>query len=266
MEFHFKIFRKQPVRYKISIGITTFEARFDEYFVPLISKLNGYDNYHEIIVTINGENNRDFGEAYRKRILEFISSKSRIYPVLFPSFRGLSKLWNTIIIHSTNDHILILNDDIMITQSAYIDKIGRAIRKNHGKSFLINDSWSHFVVNKKEIEELGYFDERLLGIGEEDGDMAWRYIKKYREPIKKYSMSEFVNYAGETVDSYKPINIKCHSNTKYSLFNRHFIYNCKYRPDSKGIKGMFDYPVELNDPGPEQYPNENFYQKHKNEL
>jgi hypothetical protein len=29
---------------------------------------------------------------------------------------------------------------------------------------------------------------------------------------------------------------------------------------------MFDYPVELNDPGPDQYPNEKYYHAHKNEL
>jgi hypothetical protein len=266
MEFNFRIFQKCPMEFNLSIGITTFEARFDKYFVPLISKLSEYNNCNEIIVTVNGENNRDFGEEYRKRILELISSKSSIYPIIFPTFRGLSKLWNSIIIHSTNDYVLILNDDTMITKPNYIEKIKKAIHNNNGKSFLINNSWSHFVVNKKEIEELGYFDERLLGIGEEDGDMTWRYIHKYGEAIKKYSMSEFVNYANETVDIYKPINIKCHSNTKYSLFNRSFMFTHKYRAVSNGIKGMFDYPVELHDPGPEQYPNEKFYQIRKNEL
>ncbi len=266
MEFNFRIFRRRPMEFNISIGITTFEARFDKYFVPLISRLSEYNNYNEIIVTINGENNRAFGEEYRKRILEFISSKSKIYPIIFPTFRGLSKLWNSIMIHSTNDYILMLNDDIMITKAKYFDKIKKAIHNNKGKSFLINNSWSHFVINKKEIEDLGYFDERLIGIGEEDGDMTWRYIKKYGEPIKRYSMSEFVNFANETADAYKPINIKCHSNTKYSLFNRDFMFTHKYRPESNGIKGMFDYPVELNDPGPDQYPNEKYYQAHKNEL
>lgn len=250
---------------KITIGITTFGNRFDRYFVPLLSRLREYDNASEIIVAINGENNIDFDEDYRHRILEFISKKKKIYPVMFPVFRGLSKLWNTIIIHATHDHILVLNDDIMITKRNFMEKIKKALNHNKGKSFLINGSWSHFVISREEIDTLGYFDERLLGIGEEDGDTSWRYICEFGQPINSYSIRAFKNYAEET-QHIKPVNIKCRSNSKYSLFNRKFIYEYKYRADTEGIKGMFDYAFSMNDSGPAQYQNERFYRTHKDEL
>ncbi len=260
------LFRRKNILDKISIGITTFEHRFDKYFIPLLSKIREYDNDTEIIVAVNGEHNRDFGEDYRKRILEFLSTQRNVYPVFSPRFRGLSKLWNTIIIHATYDHILILNDDIMMTKRNAIKKIQKNIQCNDGKSFVINKSWSHFVVSRIEIDELGYFDERLLGIGEEDDDFTWRYINKYNRPVSNFQTSGIVNYAEETVHTHKPINIKCHSGTKYSQFNRQFMFKQKYKSDTNGIKGMFEHSVIMNDKGPDQYLNERFYRRHKDEL
>ena len=250
----------------ISIGITTFENRYEKYFVPLLSKIREYDSETEIIVTINGENKKKFGELYRKRILQFISEKKNIFPIFFPQFRGLSKLWNTIIIHATGDYILILNDDIMINDPKFLKKIIKAIKRNNHQSFIINKSWSHFVISREEIDRLGYCDERLIGIGEEDGDITWRYLKMFGKPIPSFYLRGFVNYAQETLYSYKPINIKTHSNTKYSFFNRNYMFNHKYKKDPNGFKGIFDYPVTIEDVGPVQYPNERFYLEHKDEL
>jgi len=251
---------------KVSIGITTFENRFDSYFVPLLSKLKEYVPENEVIVAINGEHQQEFNETYRHLLLEFISRHKKVYPIMFPHFRGLSKLWNSILIHATHDYILLINDDIMINDPSFMNSICSAIDKNKGRSFLINKSWSHFLVNRAEIDELGYFDERLLGIGEEDGDMTWRYISHFGSEMSSFKIKGFVNYAEETVNSYKPINIKSHSGSKYSLFNREFMFKEKYQSDATGLKGMFDEPVVVKNPGKEQYPNERFYFFHKNDL
>lgn len=251
---------------KISIGITTFEYRFDRYFIPLLSKLKDYVPENEVIVAVNGEHKQEFNEIYRYQVLEFISRHKKVYPLIFPQFRGLSKLWNSIIINATNDYILMINDDIMINDPFFIESVCSAIKTNKGGSFLINKSWSHFLINRTEIEELGYFDERLLGIGEEDGDMAWRYISHFGREINSFKIKGFINYAEETVGTHNPINIKCHSGSKYSLFNREFMFTHKYQFDPAGIKGMFDKPVIMKDAGKEQYPNERFYHLRKNDL
>lgn len=250
----------------VSIGITTFGNRFDRYFVPLLSRLKEYAPETEVIVAINGEHEQTFDEVYRKRILEVVACHKKIYPIIFPQFRGLSKLWNSIIINATHDYILLINDDIMINDSSFMDCICSAIKKNKGRSFLINKSWSHFLINRVEIDELGYFDERLLGIGEEDGDMTWRYISHFGREISSFKMKGFINYAEETVNTYKPINIKSHSGSKYSFFNREFMFKEKYQPDATGLKGMFDEPVRIKDPGKKQYPNERFYHLHKKDM
>ncbi len=252
-------------RENITIGITTFEARFDQYFVPLLKRIREYTD-NEIVIAVNGENGRPFGEEYRRKLLKVLADYDNVYPIFFPRFRGLSKLWNTIAIHATHDHILMLNDDIMIESPDFMDDVSDAISRNGGKTFLINRSWSHYLVNRDELDTLGYFDERLLGIGEEDGDMSWRYIKQYGKAIPSFKIKGFQNYAEETVRSYKPVNIQTHSGTKYSLFNQKFIYEEKYSPVDEGIKGMFDTPVMMKDPGERQYPHERFYRLRRGEL
>lgn len=249
----------------ISIGITTFEDRFDRYFVPLLKRIREWAD-NEVVVAINGEHERAFGEDYRRRVLGFVSELRNVYPVVFPRFRGLSKLWNSIIVHATHDHILMLNDDLMIENRRFLNDVCAVLRRNAGRSFLINRSWSHFVISRAEIDELGYFDERLLGIGEEDGDMTWRYISRYGTEIPSFRIKGFLNYAEDTVRTYQPINIRTHSGTKYSLFNRRFMFEEKYEPNPDGIRGMFDEPVAMRDPGKEQYPNERFYRSRKKEL
>ncbi len=249
----------------ISIGITTFEHRFERYFTPLLDRIREYAE-NEVVVAVNGEHEREFGEEYRRRVLECLAGHRNVYPVVFPRFRGLSKLWNTVIVHATGDHILMLNDDIMIRKPGFLEDVCAALRRNGGRTFVINRSWSHFLVSREEIDELGYFDERLLGIGEEDGDITWRYQRRYGREIPSFTVKGFENYAEETVRTYRPVNIRTHSGTKYSLFNRKFMFSEKYEASPDGWKGMFDEPVALKDAGKDQYPNERFYRSRKKEL
>ncbi len=248
----------------ISIGITTFERRFETYFDPLLKRIREFEADAEIIVAINGEHNQGFGEDYRASVLQRIAEAKNVYPIMFPRFRGLAKLWNTIIIHASNDHILVLNDDVMIDNSKFLKDIKKAAEKNSGKSFVINNSWSHFLINKTEIDELGYFDERLLGIGEEDGDLCWRYINLYGRPVANVKISGFQNFAQDTM-SEAPLNILSRPNMKYSEFNRNFIMK-KYEPHEGGIRGIFDRPVKMLDSGEKQYPNEKFFLQNKDKI
>ena len=261
----FSPFRKGKNPFQISMGIATFEKRFEEYFVPLLTRIRAFEMDAEIVVAINGDHKKTFGEDYRRRMLKFLSTHQNTFPIFFPTFRSLSKLWNTILIHASNEIVLMLNDDTLITDGKFMNKISSILKKNGNRSFLINRSWSHFVARKEEIANLGYFDERLLGIGEEDGDMAWRYIQEHGIPMASHKIRGFKNYAEDTM-AQQPENIACHGNSKYSLFNRRFVHEKKYVASDQGIKGMFDEPMEMEDKGPEQYPSERFYRDHSDEL
>ena len=255
----------EEVRQSLSIGITTFERRFETYFVPLVKQLRTIDTEIEIVVAVNGEHQHRFSESYRSKVLSFIASQPNVFPIVFPQFRGLTKLWNSIVVHASRDHILILNDDVAITNARFLEKVCKALRRNRGRSFTINRSWSHFVISRDEIDQLGYFDERLLGIGEEDGDVTWRYIDRYGCAINNYAISGISNFSEATMAE-RPTNITCHSGGKYSQFNRSFIYQSKYKQDPTGIKGMFDTPMISQDAGQPQYPHERFFRDNRDKL
>ena len=59
---------------KYTIGITTFEYRFEKYFKPLLNQIKKHLPDVEVIVYINGQYGKDFNNDYRKNILNFISN------------------------------------------------------------------------------------------------------------------------------------------------------------------------------------------------
>lgn len=261
----FETERRITQKKRISIGITTFEHRFETYFIPLLSQLLRFAPDTEIIVVVNGEHNADFSEEYRQQMLLFLATQRNVFPVFFPQFRGVAKLWNTIAIHASQDYILLMNDDIMVDDPRFVALIEEHLQDNRFRSFTINKSFSHFVVARGELDALGYFDERLLGIGEEDGDFVWRYMEKFGEPLPNVDLECFKNFSEKT-SNYQPVNIINHSGSKYSRFNRNFMFHEKYEEDHNGFKGMFDYTVRCKSPGLPQYPNERFYRQNKNKL
>lgn len=240
-----------------SIGIVTFNKRFDQYFKPLVKFIKDNTNLN-IIVCINGSLREPFDEEYRKKLLEYINIYSNIYPMFFTTFRSLSKLWNNLILNSIHDNILILNDDVQILNKDFFIDVEKSI---NNKLFTINNSWSHFVANKYEMIELGFFDERLLGVGEEDGDMVYRYIKKYGHYPNNVICKNLRNISSDENQSNMKKGIG-----KYSFFNREFMFNHKFKKNDNGIKGMFDYPVEQVIQNENLYPYEKFYLNNINNI
>lgn len=239
------------------IGIVSFNKRFDSYFKPLIKFIKDNSNL-EVVVCVNGSLRQDFDQQYRKDLLNLLSEYDKVYPMVFTSFRSLSKLWNNLIINSTKDNILILNDDIKISDKKFFQDVEDNLTND---LFTINGSWSHFVANRSQMIELGFFDERLLGVGEEDGDMVFRYINKYKQYPKNITSENLLNISSnENQDNMKK------GVGKYSFFNRAFMFDYKYSTNPNGIKGMFDYPVIQNIPDANLYPYEKFYLDNINNI
>jgi len=248
----------------LTIGITTFEHRFETYFKPLLRQIMQFESNIEVIVAINGEHKQDFNNTYREEILDFIGGAPNTYPIMFPTFRGLSKLWNSIIIHSSNDHILLLNDDVTITHDYFLKGVRECISQSLNYSFKINYSWSHAVVYKPQVIELGFFDERLLGIGEEDGDFEWRYNKMYGSQIALAQIPGIVNHVDM---SHAPTNIVAGTSGKYSKFNRDTLFRTIYHEDNNAGKafGMISEKL-IENHREKQYPYEEFYRENKNKI
>lgn len=245
---------------EFSITITTFSKRF-AYISNLISQIRSFvDN--KIYLIVNGEKNGLFDEEYRVKILSLCASYKFVYPTIFTEIRGLAKLWNTAIINSDIEDILILNDDLEIYSDNIFKDVSQHILKTDYKGLTkINGSFSHFVINKNLIQKIGFFDERLLGFGEEDGDVTLRLLK-----LNVHIQNIFCENVTNIVSPVRHEEIKPGLG-KYSSFNREFIMTQKYKHNpSSPHQGMFDYPVEqiLEDINP--YPLEDFFTQNKHKL
>jgi|688.fasta_scaffold27356_4 hypothetical protein len=242
-----------------SIGITTFKKRFDRV-VKLVNFIRNKGNW-PIIMAVNGDYKENFDQEYRKHILNFCSSIENCYVSMFPEFRSLSKLWNTILITSSTDWNLVINDDVIIMDNFPFYALENVANdQNNSEVFAINGSWSHYFINRKLVAEAGWFEERLLGIGEEDTDMVWR-LEKLGKKIFKPNIPSIGNFH----DGNKPDNVKT-GVMHYSHYNRNFIFNEKYEKSEDGLKGMFEYKAKNKINNIDSYPNEIFYWNNKHKL
>ncbi len=247
-----------------SVVITTFDKRFDAYLVPLLAQIKAQRPDIEVIVVINGPAKGAFDEVYRSSILTYLSRFPKVFPTMFPRFQSLAKLWNRGALTASHDRALILNDDLELKSEngvCFFDYLEAAML-THAGTFKINGSFSHFIADKRELIEVGFFDERLLGLGEEDGDFYWRFYKKYKKEIPSADMGLIDNVQSDLADDGYTKGIRT-----ASKFNREFIQNQKYKTTLLGgYRGMFDKKVNQILEDEKQYPYESFYLDNKDKL
>lgn len=254
---------------KYSISIATYVKRFDRFFKPLLKGIKEAQSEIEVIAVINGEHNQLFDQEYRREILQFISEYDNVYPIMLTEHRSCSKLWNTGLCNATNDMVLRIDDDVTISDDIFYEAIGELIEKTDGDCFKINGSWSHTVLNRRQIDKVGWFDERLLGGGEEDGDMEWRWSMEYGKEFLNISGLPIINHWDDMeFDDCLVGHRKVHG--KRSMFNLEFIRQ-KYvdSPDGESHGIMCENntrKVVCVNPTENQYPNESFYWDNKSKL
>lgn len=190
----------------LSIGITTFRNRLNEV-KKLVKDIRGYDAEIPILITINTNHNEILPENYRKDILHFCADQNFIYPLMFPQYTGLPKMWNNLIIHSSTTHILILSDDVLFDNPMAIMSIRSYIQKK--EMFEVNWGYGSFVISKEFAWKMKYFDERLIAYGEEDGDWMTRHKNLFGNIPEKIAIgglpNRILNRLGHSYDS----NIDC---------------------------------------------------------
>lgn len=219
------------------IVITTFSKRFFSDCLPLIKELRSSGVKQEIIVGVNGDFHSQFNQELRRDFLSELSKFEGVSPVCFSTFRGLSVVWNRSIQSGDAEITIVLNDDLIVNREnvvSTLDEIARGARVDG--ICLLNSSWSHFAIKSSIFQDIGWFDERLLGIGEEDSDMTFRFESFYGFTPPSISSDGFVNNSQETFDS----RIKS-GKGKYSLFNWVFI-EMKYSFGEGMESRMFDLP------------------------
>jgi hypothetical protein len=246
---------------KISIGITTFKERCD-LVKTLIKNIRDYHgNDVDIILMVNGNNEEHMDDDYRKDMLLSCANIKNCYPFIYPEFKSLSKMWNNIVIFSNTEYNMILNDDVVYKNCEILNIIDNYINNTNEELFTINYSFSHFIITKNILHKLGYFDERLLAFGEEDGDIVHRYIEMFQSNMGNINISEIFN--GANFDLLSP-NLETHYVNKPRINRK--IAEMKYISDTNGIKGMSPIPLKRVWDDYQQYPYEMFIKNNKQNI
>jgi hypothetical protein len=252
----------------LSICITTFKKRLKSVD-EMISYIRQCDNDIPINLSINGEIEEDFDEQYRNDILSVCLKYNKVYPFFYQEFRSLAKSWNNLVINSKTEYNLILNDDLVFDRSKNFIQIIKNIIINNPtlECFTINGSFSHFIITKKLLDDMNYFDERFLLHGEEDGDFVWRYIDKYNTypPSINLPILSNLHQTGQKDDTVLTSNTEMGYANK-PKFNQEFtVTKYQYDPIAK-ISGMYGRPHKRILTDEKQYPYERFYFNNKNNF
>lgn len=202
-----------------AITIVTFSKRFFTYCLPLIKELRNAGITNPIYVGINGDLNKHYNPITRTKFLNELSLLHDVNPVCFGSFKGLAFMWNRTIQSVREDTVIVLNDDLIVNRNSAkftLDKLAKST--NDFGACLLNDSWSHFAIQRKVLSQVGWFDERLLGIGEEDGDFTFRFEEHFGMTIPSITLKGLVNDSSSDFD-----DSLSKGKGKYSLFNWLFL-------------------------------------------
>ncbi len=155
-------------------------------------------------------------------------------------------MWNRGILTASHEQVLVLNDDLHIpagVEHGFFTRLEETLTSHKG-TFKINGSFSHYVISKQEHIDVGFFDERLLGLGEEDGDFFWRYHEKFGREIPSVSLPSIDNIQSDIADTGYTKGIRT-----AAKFNRDYIQNVKYKEVLLGgYRGMFDKRVKKSFP------------------
>ncbi|MGH8611666.1 MAG: glycosyltransferase family 2 protein [Gammaproteobacteria bacterium] len=203
---------------KYSIGIVTYIRRFKAFFKPLIQSLCSLFPDTEILVAINGYYDGKQQEQYLLEIRTLLARFPNVKVLPHTEAQSLSKLWNKLIIHSSNDKVLIFNDDILILPHfrKELEKCG-ILSVDVG---LLKWSWSHFAISKKVISRFGWFDERFPGVGNEDEDYEAR-LAMHGVLVPSFSLSALRHIVVKTKDFSYGKNMAV-VNQKYTSGNKLF--------------------------------------------
>lgn len=245
----------------ISIGIVTFKQRA-HLVRSLINQIrSSVDSSVDIILAVNGNNEEIMDESYRKDMLNLSLEYEAVYPIICSEFKSLCKLWNTIAIFSRTEYIFYICDDVVYEDPNILNSVLSYIEQTKSEFFTINNQFSHFVLTKSILHKLGYFDERLIGFGEEDGDIIHRYIEMFADRMPDIRIDGIHNMGSYDL---RNDNIETHIDNK-PKFNREFA-GCKYKPSQNGIYGMSPVPLIKVLDDYQQYPYEDFVRKNKHNI
>lgn len=167
----FEVLKRDRYNKSYSMGVVTYISRFEEYFKPLVRQLDKYFPGIEKNYVLNGFYDQERQQKYLGEALAFLKTTRAHSVTYYNEHQSLAKCWNQLIIRSSNEKLVVMNDDLRIN---WIYPLCLNLQAPFFKHTVINRTWSNFIISKDIIRKFGWFDERLLGVGMEDADYFLR--------------------------------------------------------------------------------------------
>ena len=240
------------------IVLTTFEKRFFSSALPLIQQLRDAGIDYPIIVLINGNLDGNHNQDLRRKFISELAKFKNLGVVTNFQFSGISKHWNLGIQLLGTESVACFSDDLVVSRhfKNELESVFDAVKV---AGLVTIEGFAAFAITRELIDEIGWFDERFLGFGEEDGDYVWRYIKRFeKDPPRFKSFSLVHQNLQSRGDEVAGIS-------KYSLFNLTW-RETKYVENSEGIFGRFDRPQIQRILDTDYHPMETFRRKNRELL
>ncbi len=230
---------------QLSIVITTHSRRFFSGALPLMKSLRASSAFEDlpIYVVVNADTFGDYSFVLRSKFLAEACSLGNVFPVCLGEPSGMSELWNVGIRSAGTEKVLVLSDDLTILDAGLAELRARVIiTLDNDPLVVVNNSWGHFAISRVALQAVGWFDERLLGFGEEDGDYTQRYKSVFGKSPAKLNVFGVNNVSSDT--GFEEV-VK--GSGKYSLFNRALI-TLKYgSEDWNGFEGSSNVDPAVGD-------------------
>ena len=240
------------------IVVTTFEKRFFSSALPLIQQLRDAGIDYPIMVVINGNLDGNHNQDLRQKFISELAKFTNLGVVTNFQFSGISRHWNLGIQLLGTESVACFSDDLVVSHhfKNELESVYEAVKV---AGLVTIEGFAAFVLTRDLIDEIGWFDERFLGFGEEDGDYVWRYIKRFeKDPPRFKSFSLVHQNLQSRGDEVAGIS-------KYSLFNLAW-RKTKYVENSEGIFGCFSRPQIQRISDTDYHPMETFRRKNREFL
>lgn len=240
------------------IVITTFEKRFFSSALPLIQQLRDSGIDYPILVVINGNLDGNHNLDLRQKFISELAKFTNLGVATNFQFSGISRHWNLGIQLLGTESVACFSDDLIVSRhfKSELESVFESVKV---AGLITIEGFAAFVITRNLIDEIGWFDERFLGFGEEDGDYVWRYIKRFKKDPPRFKSFSLIHQnlqsRGDEVAGV----------SKYSLFNLAW-RKTKYVENSEGIFGCFTRPQIQKVSDMDYYPMETFRRKNRELL
>lgn len=241
--------------FDISIVVTTHCKRFTQAKILLSALRSAVPHDVPIYVVVNSHPSAQDDRRLQSQFVREISQNDFVFPICLGRETGISELWNIGIRHTSTEQVILLGDDTSFSPDT-LSAVMLSWLKRIGQEpmTVLNDSWGHFSISKSCVRDVGYFDERFLGFGEEDGDYLYRFVNHYGKNPIAIKIPGLHNVSSE-VGFEDSVRLK----GKYSLFNAVMLeqkYSFGETSNSLDTKFLGQATAKL--PNVDPYPLDNF--------